>query len=162
MLITRRLPWSGSTNAHRPARAINAVHLSHGLRPLIVISEPHKAVALGAARVGVEHDFRGLNGGVLTGESLEQHAIGDVGGQIANEDGEVRGVIGALLAGAEGRPVEAERLLRVGHVHAAVGLQDFLRRPVGKKLHESVPLRQPCLLVANDLDRSNLNQKQNY
>ena len=141
-----------STNTHGPGGAINAVHFSHGAVPFILIRKLNEAVTLGAGGVGVGDNFGAANGRVVSAKSFLEKVIGDVGGEIADEDGVFRGGIGPALTNAEGGPVEPEGLVSGGHLGAVVGLENPLGCGVGDELDEAVALGLARELVADDFD----------
>jgi len=80
---------SSGADTHRARGAINTVHFSHGTVPLRLVGELNEAIALGAAGGGVRNDFGPFDGRIMGPESLLEQEIGDVGGEIADEDGMV-------------------------------------------------------------------------
>jgi len=137
---------SSGADTHRARGAINTVHFSHGAVPLRLVGELNKAIALGAAGGGVRDDFGPFDGRIMGPESLLEEEVGDVGGEIADEDG----MVGPRVS--EGGPIKAEGLFRTGHLGAVVGAEKGLRRRVRNELHEAVALGLARHLVANDFD----------
>jgi len=137
---------SSGADTHRARGAINAVHFSHGAVPLRLVGELNKAIALGAAGGGVSDNFSPFDRRIMGPESFLEEEVGDVGGEIADEDG----MVGPRVS--ERGPIKPEGLFRTGHLGAVVGAEKGLRRRVRNELHEAVALRLARHLVANDFD----------
>lgn len=146
MLKRSILLRSSRADTHWARGAINAVHFSHGAVPLGLIGELNKPIALGAARGGVGDDFGPFNGGIMGPESLLEDEIGDVGGEIADEDG----VVGPGVP--ERGPIEPEGLVRAGHLGPVEGSEKGFGRGVRDELDEAVALGLARQLVADDFD----------
>jgi hypothetical protein len=87
---------SRSADAHGSVTTVDALHLGEGLLLVLLAGEADETVAARHSRDGVWHDLGGLGGLVLVLEQLDKDKLGDLGTEVANEDG----VLGTALIAA--------------------------------------------------------------
>jgi hypothetical protein len=85
-----------SANAHRAVATIDALHFSKGLLLVLLASKSDEAIAARHSGDGVRHDLGRLGGLILVLEQLDKDKLGDLGAQVAHEDG----ILGTALVAA--------------------------------------------------------------
>lgn len=97
--------------ADRTAAALRTVHGRESLIPLFLVAEPDKAEALRRACHGVGDHFGAEDGRIFLKEGCLEFRVGNLGGEVPHEDGELRGLLYPLPARAPVQTVAQGRAL---------------------------------------------------